>query len=75
MKRLAMAGAVALLAGCGAEGDPLQPQAGLGIGIGPNGIRVSPRVTVSDGVGRVSAGPGGVSAGAGVGPVAVGASL
>ena len=40
MKTIGLMGALALLVACGAEGDPLAPQAGLGVGIGPGGISV-----------------------------------
>ena len=75
MKKIGLFGVLALLGACGAAGDPLQPTAGLGIGIGPGGISLKPRVTVSNGTTRVSAGTGGVSAGVSSGPVSLGASL
>ena len=64
------------LAGCGAQGDPVRPgtstQAAVptrpgptmnaGVGIGANGV--SPGVTLADGIGRLSLGPGGVRLGA-----------
>lgn len=75
MKRIAMIMALVALAACGAEGDPLRPTAGLGIGIGPGGISVRPNVGVTDGTSRVGVGAGGVSAGTSAGPVSVGASL
>ena len=74
MRVLMLLGALAL-AGCGVQGEPLQPSAGLGIGIGPGGVSVRPRVSVSDGTGTVAVGAGGVSAGVAAGPVTVGASL
>ncbi len=75
MKKFAVLGVVALLAGCGAEGDPLRPTAGLGIGIGPGGLKVRPNVGVTDGTARVGVGTGGVTAGASSGPVSVGTTL
>ena len=75
MRRLAILGVCGLLAACGAEGDPLQPNVGLGLGIGPGGIKVRPNVSVNDGTARVSAGAGGVRVGASEGPVSVSAGL
>lgn len=75
MKKLIAICALVGLAACGAEGDPLQPNVGLGVGIGPGGLKVRPRVTVSDGTGRVTASPSGVSAGASAGPVSVNTGL
>ncbi|MFZ3581386.1 hypothetical protein ACOI1H_04325 [Loktanella sp. DJP18] len=75
------AGLLALtLAGCGAQGAPVapggtaddgtRPTANLGVGIGPNGV--SPGVTLADGIGRVSLGPGGVRLGAAGIPLGLG---
>lgn len=74
MKKFAVLGVCAILAGCGADGTPLAPTAGLGIGIGPGGVKVRPKVTVSDGTSAVNVGTGGVSAGTNVGGVNVGTS-
>ncbi len=63
------------VAACGAEGDPLRPTAGLGIGIGPGGLSIRPNVGVTDGTSRVGLGAGGVSAGTRAGPVSVGGTL
>mgnify|MGYP005989689621 CR=1 FL=1 len=42
MIKLAMAlGLCALLAACGAEGDPLRPKARVGLGVGTNGASSS----------------------------------
>jgi hypothetical protein len=62
------AGLFLLLLGACAPGGP---QMGLGIGIGPGGVSVSPRVTADVGGMNVGAGPGGVTATTGVGPVSV----
>ena len=55
--------------------DPATPQVGLGLGIGPNGVRVVPRVTTRVGGASVGVTPGGASVGTNVGGVSVGASL
>lgn len=55
--------------------DPAAPQLGVGVGIGPNGVRLVPRVTTSVGGARVGVSPGGASVGGNVGGVAVGAAL
>lgn len=81
MMKAAAAGLLALtLAGCGAQGAPMTPggataaQAGptanVGVGVGPGGI--SPGVTLADGIGRVSLGPGGVRLGAAGIPLGLG---
>lgn len=75
MKRIAMILSLAALAACGAEGDPLRPTAGLGVGIGPGGISLRPKVGVTDGTTSVGVGAGGVSAGTRAGPVRVGGTL
>ena len=51
--------AFCLLLGACAPGGP---QLGLGLGIGPNGLRVVPRVTTNVGGVNVGVGAGGVSA-------------
>ena len=75
MKKIMMAMALTGLVACGAEGDPLRPTAGLGIGIGPGGISLRPKVGVTDGTSTVGVGSGGVSAGTRAGPVSVGGTL
>ena len=82
MIKAAMTGLLALtLAGCGAQGAPVAPgtaqaeqpagpTASVGMGIGPNGV--SPGVTLADGIGRVSLGPGGVRLGAAGIPLSLG---
>ena len=58
--------ALAVLAGCGVQGDPVAPGGGpvmdASVGVGPAGP--VPVVRVSEGIGRVSLGPGGVRVGA-----------
>lgn len=74
MKHLLLALTAAFtLAAC--ANDPNAPQLGLGIGIGPNGLRVSPKVTTKVGDARVGVGPGGASVGTSVGGVGVSAGL
>lgn len=62
------------LAAC-TPNDPATPQLGVGVGIGPNGVRLVPRVTTNVGGANVGLTPGGASVGANVGGVNVGASL
>lgn len=73
MIRAALVLAALLLTGC-AE-DPNAPRVGLGVGIGPNGLRVAPRVTTQVGDARLGVGPGGASVGTNVGGVGVGVGL
>ena len=40
---------VGFLASCGADGAPVQPTAGIGIGISPSGLSTSTRVGVKKG--------------------------
>jgi hypothetical protein len=68
---LALAG---LLAACTAN-DPNAPHLGLGVGIGPNGLRLTPSLTTRVGGTTVGVTPGGASVGGNVGGVSVGASL
>ena len=87
MIKVISTGLVALtLAGCGAQGQPVAPgatpagaetaetetgaTANVGLGIGPNGI--NPGVTLADGIGRVTLGPGGVRLGAAGIPLSLG---
>ncbi|MCV3272168.1 hypothetical protein [Roseobacter sinensis] len=52
MKHLAWAAALALLAGCGADGEPVTPQINGGVTINQNGIY--PRASVGVGKGPLS---------------------
>ena len=73
MNKATIAGLLALtlamtLAGCGAQDKPVAPgaaqtgaTANVGLGLGPNGV--TPGVTLADGIGRVTLGPGGVRLG------------
>ncbi|WP_386683733.1 hypothetical protein [Loktanella sp. R86503] len=78
MNKATIAGLLALtLAGCGAQDDPVAngaaqtgPTANVGLGVGPNGV--TPGVSVADGIGRVSLGPGGVRLGAAGIPLSLG---
>ncbi|MFY0596882.1 MAG: hypothetical protein JXQ85_10665 [Cognatishimia sp.] len=49
MKRIATLMAVVLLASCGVDGAPVKPSAGIGIGIGPNGVTTTTKVGVKKG--------------------------
>lgn len=49
MKTLTALLALVVLAGCGADGAPIRPVAGIGIGLGTNGVTVSPSVGISKG--------------------------
>lgn len=75
MKTIFAFGLIVLVSGCGADGDPLQPRANLGFGIGPGGI--TPRISLgaSNGNARVNLGPGGASIGVSEGPVSIGVGL
>ncbi len=75
MKKIIAVCVFGFVAACGAEGDPLRPTAGLGIGIGPGGIKLRPKVGVTDGTSTVGLGTGGVSAGTRAGPVSIGGNL
>lgn len=55
MRYLALISLV-LLMGCGADGEPVQPTANLGLGIGPNGINPSLRVGTQAGPVAISIG-------------------
>jgi len=67
--------ALLALSGCENPGQPGQPRLGVGIGIGPNGLALRPRVsTTIDGT-TVGGGPGGASVGTNVGGVGVGVGL
>ncbi len=83
MTRMAAIGVLCLLAGCGAQGAPIPPGAAddraavpaapvadVGVGVGPDGL--TPRVTVADGIGRVTLGPGGLRLGAAGIPLGLG---
>ena len=81
MIKAVTAGLLALtLAGCGAQGAPQAPgatgavatgpTANVGVGVGPNGL--TPGVTLSEGIGRVTLGPGGVRLGAAGIPLSLG---
>ncbi|UZD90171.1 hypothetical protein [Cognatishimia activa] len=49
MKIIAALTAVLFLASCGVDGEPIRPSAGIGIGIGPNGLSTSAKVGASKG--------------------------
>lgn len=40
---------VAFLSGCGVDGAPIRPNAGVNVSVGPGGISVSPSVSVRKG--------------------------
>jgi hypothetical protein len=73
MIKVTITGLLALtLAGCGAQDQPAAPAApedyaqngaiaNVGLGLGPNGV--TPGVTLAEGIGRVTLGPGGVRLG------------
>jgi hypothetical protein len=73
MTRAALLAALVALTAC--DAGPGQPQLGLGLGFGPRGVRVVPRVTTNVGGVGVGLGPGGTSIGTSVGGVGVGASI
>lgn len=72
--RGAVVGFAALLA-LSACADPNAPHLGVGLGFGPNGVRVTPRVTTRVGDTSVGVSPYGTSVGTTVGNVGIGASL
>ena len=49
MKFITALTAVLFLASCGVDGAPIKPSAGIGIGIGTNGISTSAKVGASKG--------------------------
>lgn len=59
MNKLFVIGLLAVLAGCGAEGDPLRPTANLGVSVGPNGVSQSVGVGASNSNMSLSLGLGG----------------
>lgn len=65
------------LAACTAPGasELGPPKLGVGIGIGPNGVTLRPRVTTTVNGVTVVATPGGATVGTSVGGIGVGASL
>ena len=75
MKKVFMIGLVGFLAACGAEGDPLQPTAKLGFGIGPGGIVPRLSLGAKNSAVGLCIGAGGASISAGQGPVKVSAGL
>lgn len=54
MKKIALIIVLGALTACGVDGDPLQPNANLGLNIGPNGV--SPNASVGAANGNVSVG-------------------
>ncbi|MEM8979415.1 MAG: hypothetical protein AAGD04_08015 [Pseudomonadota bacterium] len=56
MRFLSALAIMGLLAACGADGAPVRPSANVSIGVGPNGVTVTPRATVRKG--NVSVGVG-----------------
>jgi len=49
MKRLCAALMLALLAGCGADGEPIAPSMNANVGAGPHGVSGSAGVTLRKG--------------------------
>ena len=49
MKRLCTALMLALLAGCGVDGEPIAPSMNANVGAGPHGVSGSAGVTVKNG--------------------------
>lgn len=49
MKWIASLLTIAVLSSCGVDGAPVKPTAGIGIGIGPNGVTTSTNVGVKKG--------------------------
>lgn len=64
---------ILMLAAC--DAGPDQPRLGIGLGIGPNGVRLVPKVTTDLGGVTVGAGPGGIGLGTNVGGVGIGTKL
>lgn len=56
MKRLVLMLTVAALAGCGADGAPLAPNASVGVGVGSNGVTTGGSVGASNGTVSVGVG-------------------
>ena len=64
--------AALVLAGCS---DPNAPYLGLGVGFGPSGVQVTPRVTTRVGNTSLGVSPHGAAVGTTIGNVGIGASL
>ena len=75
MRKLFAIGLIGVLAGCGAEGDPVRPTAKLGLGIGLGGITPKISLGAKGSPVGIGLGAGGASVTAGQGPVSVSASL
>lgn len=58
----------ALLAACS---DPNAPRLGMGVGVGPGGVRVHPRMSTRVGATSLGVSPYGASVGTGIGNVGV----
>ncbi len=58
MKHLCAALMLALLAGCGADGEPIAPSMNANVGAGPHGVSGSAGVTVKSGPLSVGMGVG-----------------
>ena len=56
MRLLMVLGAVAALAACGADGEPIQPTASATVGVGTNGTYAGARVGVRQGPFTISYG-------------------
>ncbi|MGP3697830.1 hypothetical protein [Rhodobacter sp. NSM] len=63
--------ALLLLLGLAACTDPNAPQLGLGVGVGPGGVRVHPRMSTRVAGTSVGVNPHGASVGTGIGNVGV----
>ena len=50
MKPLALCLACLVLASCGADGDPLEPEVGAGVSIGTDGISTNANVGLTNGI-------------------------
>ncbi len=72
IRLIAICGILALSA---CETGPTQPKLGVGLGIGPKGVRLVPKVTTNVGGVTVGAGQGGVGVGTNVGGVGGGTKL
>lgn len=77
MRPAALLLAALALAACAEDPNapPNAPRVGLGVGFGPSGVTVAPRVTTQVGDASVGVSPGGASVGTSIGGVGLGVGL